>query len=226
MAILLTRTERRRWIRNLAWVSVLAVLVQGVLGGLRVTDRNLALALIHGILAQLFFSTLVALAAFNSSLWKSGRPASERPGVRGDRISSAILVLLIVFQLVLGAAQRHFQQVLLLHILIGFGVVAPTCVHMGLRTWGTNAGQPLLRRLGLVLAGLVGVQLLLGLGAYLVTHGAGAGGLPTQANLIVSTLHQWTGAVLLAVAVSVSCWNHRLLKPVDPRVAETAAAIR
>lgn len=214
MAILLTRTERRRWIRNLAWVAVLAVVVQGVLGGLRVTDRNLVLAMIHGILAQLFFSTLVALAAFNSSLWKSDRPPSGRPGVRGDRILSGILVLLIVFQLVLGAAQRHFQDVLLLHILMGLAAVAPTCVHVGFRTWGTNLGQPLLRRLGLALVALVGVQLLLGFGAYLATRGATAGTLPAAADLIVSTLHQWVGAVLLALAVSVFCWNHRLLKPV------------
>ena len=36
-----------------SWVAVLAVVVQAVLGGLRVTDRNLALAMTHGILAQL-----------------------------------------------------------------------------------------------------------------------------------------------------------------------------
>ena len=43
MAVLLTRRERRGWIRKLAWVAVGAVVVQAVLGGLRVTDRNLAL---------------------------------------------------------------------------------------------------------------------------------------------------------------------------------------
>jgi len=82
MAVLLMRTDRRGWIRKLAWVAVLAVVVQAVLGGLRVTDRNLALAMVHGVLAQLFFSTLVALAAFNSSLWKGDRAGSARPGVR------------------------------------------------------------------------------------------------------------------------------------------------
>ncbi len=223
MAVLLTRTERRGWIRNLAWVAVLAVVVQAVLGGLRVTDRSLTLAMVHGILAQLFFSTLVALAAFNSSLWKGERPGSGRLGVRGDRIFSGIVILLIVVQLVLGAAQRHFQQVLLLHILMGLAVVAPTCLHLGFRTWGANPGQPLFRRLGLVLVGLIGVQLLLGFGAYLATRGATAGTLPEAADLIVSTLHQWTGAVLLALAVSIFCWNHRLLWPLDADAVETAA---
>ncbi len=224
MAVLLTRRERRGWIRKLAWVAVGAVVVQAVLGGLRVTDRNLALAMVHGILAQLFFSTLVALAAFNSSLWKGERLASVRPGARGDRIFSGIVVLLIVVQLVLGAAQRHFQQVLLLHILMGLAVVAPTCLHVGFRTWGTNPGQPLLRRLGLTLAGLIGVQLFLGFGAYLATRGAVSGTLPEAADLIVSTLHQWTGAVLLALAVTIFCWNHRLLRPPEDGAVETAPA--
>ena len=188
-----------------------------------VISQNSHSAQRHG-LAQLFFSMLVALAAFNSSLWKSDQPPSGRPGVRGDRIFSGVLVLLIVFQLVLGAAQRHFQQVLLLHILMGLAVVAPTCLHVGFRTWGTNPGQPLLRRLGLTLAGLIGVQLFLGFGAYLATRGAVSGTLPEAADLIVSTLHQWTGAVLLALAVTIFCWNHRLLRPPEDGAVETAPA--
>ena len=216
MAVQLTRTDRRGWIRKLAWVAVVAVVVQAVLGGLRVTGSNLGLAMVHGVLAQLFFSTLVALAAFNSSLWKGDLTGSARPGVRGDRIFSAVVVLLIVFQLVLGAAQRHFQQVLLPHILMGLAVVAPTCLHVGFRTWGTNSDQPRLRRLGLALAGLIGVQLLLGFWAYLATRGARVGTLPVASDLIVSTLHQWTGAVLLALAVSILCWNYRLLRPASP----------
>ena len=212
MAVLLTRVDRRSWIRRLAWIAVLAVIVQGVLGGLRVTDQNLVLAMVHGILAQLFFSTLVAMAAFNSSLWKGNRPRTGHPAVRGERIFAGAVVLLIVVQLVLGAAQRHFQQVLLPHILIGLAVVAPASLHVGFRTWGTNPDQPRLRRLGLALSGLIGVQLFLGFGAYLATRATRDGSLPGSPDLIVSTLHQWTGAVLLALAVSIFCWNFRLLR--------------
>ncbi len=137
---------------------------------------------------------------------------------------SRILVLLIVFQLVLGAAQRHFQHVLLLHILMGVAVVAPAAVHVGFRTWGVNAGQPVLRRLGLALAGVVGLQLLLGFGAFLATRATVAEASPAASDLIVSTLHQWTGAVILALGVSVFCWNYRLLTPEEDCVAETATA--
>ncbi|NIM01389.1 MAG: hypothetical protein GTN89_11200 [Acidobacteria bacterium] len=224
MAMLLTRTETRTWVRRLAWVAVVAVAAQGILGGLRVTQSNLVLAMVHGILAQLFFSTLVALGTFGSSLWKSDREGTVRAGVRGDRLFSGILVGLILFQLVLGAAQRHFQQVLLLHILMGVAFVAPAAVHMGFRTWGANPDQPLLRRLGLALAGLIGLQLLLGFGAYVATRATAAGTSPAASDLIVSTLHQWTGAVILALGVSIFCWNQRLLTPEEDCVAETASA--
>jgi cytochrome c oxidase assembly protein subunit 15 len=213
LAVTLTRLESRRWVRRLAWGAVVAVIAQGILGGLRVTELSLALAMTHGILAQLFFSTLVALAAATSGAWKSGDPGVERPGVRADRALSGALVGLIVIQLVLGAAQRHFQQVLLAHILTGLAIVAPACVHVGLRSWGVNPGSSRLRRLGLALAGLAGLQVMLGFGAWLATRGAAAGRLPASADLVVSTLHQWTGALLLALAVLIFCWNFRLITP-------------
>ena len=79
LAIYVTAVEDRRWLRTLAWIALVAVIIQGILGGLRVTGRftlsaateNLApkisLAVIHGVLAQLFFSLLVALRVFLSS---------------------------------------------------------------------------------------------------------------------------------------------------------------
>jgi cytochrome c oxidase assembly protein subunit 15 len=213
LALLLTRLDPRRWVRRLSWGAVVAVVLQGILGGLRVTELNLALAMTHGILAQLFFSTLVALAAATSPLWKSDDPPLERPAVRADRALSGALVGLVVVQLVLGAAQRHFQQVLLAHILTGLAVVAPACVHIGFRSWGANPGSPRLRRLGLSLAALAGVQLMLGFGAWLATRGAAAGRMPASADLVVSTLHQWTGALLLALSVLIFCWNFRLIRP-------------
>ncbi len=213
LAILLNRTEERRGIHMLAWVAVAAVVFQGILGGLRVTERNLAMAMTHGVLAQLFFATLVALAALTSRAWKSETPPVRRAGVRMDRALSGALVGLIVLQLVLGAIQRHLQQLLLAHILVGLAVVAPFCVHVGFRTWGVNPDLPRLRRLGLTLAALVGVQILLGFGAYLATRGALVGTLPASADLVISTLHQWTGALLLALSVLVFCWNFRLIAP-------------
>jgi cytochrome c oxidase assembly protein subunit 15 len=220
-AVVIQRSEDRGWIRALAWIAVAAVVIQGLLGGLRVTERNLAMAMTHGVLAQLFFSTLVALAIFTSRAWKAATPPLRRRGVSADRVVSGALVGLIVVQLVLGAAQRHFQQVLIPHILVGLAVVTPLCVHVGFRTWGMNPELPRMRRLGLALVGLVGIQVLLGFGAYLATRGTPAAGLPAPADLVVSTLHQWTGAVLLALVVTVFSWNFRLIGPLPAVPADS-----
>src|ERR1700752_160971 len=47
--------EQRRWVKWLAGIAVFAVIVQGVLGALRVTEHNAFLGLFHGCLAQSFF---------------------------------------------------------------------------------------------------------------------------------------------------------------------------
>src|ERR1044072_2686635 len=70
LTIYLFKRERRRRVRRLAIVSLLAVIAQGLLGGLTV---KLMLPLIvsaaHATLAQLFFCTTVSLAVFTSRSW-------------------------------------------------------------------------------------------------------------------------------------------------------------
>src|SRR5262245_60419053 len=67
MAIALTiaawKLERRKWVRWLCNGVLAAVIVQGVLGGLRVVLVKLDLAIVHACLAQTFFclATLAAL---------------------------------------------------------------------------------------------------------------------------------------------------------------------
>ena len=221
MALNLQLREPRRWVRGLAWTAVLLVIVQGLLGGLRVTGSftlsssvevmrpSVLLALVHGVLAQLFFALLVALGAFTSPTWLGAAPVLRRGSVSTDRTISLLLLALLIGQLVLGAVQRHLSALLLTHILVGVALVAPLAIHVGFRAWGLNEGQRLLQRLGLGLVVTVAVQILLGLVAYVATRGEG---LPPTARLLTTTAHQWVGAVLLALVVSLVCWNFRLLE--------------
>lgn len=212
LAIFLQRADRRGWIRALGWAALVMVVVQGILGGLRVTELSLPLAMTHGVFAQVFFGTLVALAAFTSVTWTAGTPRDERPTAQTDRVASALLVGAILLQLMLGAAQRHFQMMLIVHIMLGVAAVAPLALLVGVRAWGLNPRQPLLRRLGLALIAAASLQLLLGLGAFAVTGIASSGASARSFDLVVSTAHQWFGAVVLAVAVLTSCWTFRLVR--------------
>jgi hypothetical protein len=179
----------------------------------RVTALSLPLAMTHGVFAQLFFGTLVALGAFTSATWRDGPPATERASAGTDRVITGLLVAAIFCQLILGAAQRHFMLLLIVHIMLGVAAVAPLALLVGVRAWGLNREQRLMQRLGLMLLVAIAVQLVLGLAAFVVTGAVSDGGLSRGYDLVISTAHQWFGAVLLALAVLLSAWTCRLLAP-------------
>ncbi len=95
-----------RWWATMAYSMVI---VQGVLGGLRVTEQNNQIGIIHGTLAQVFLVVLALIALFSSDWWQKSRfavsPDEKAPRVvRAHFLYAAILVLL---QLVVGATMRH-----------------------------------------------------------------------------------------------------------------------
>jgi cytochrome c oxidase assembly protein subunit 15 len=206
LAILLQLRDDRRWVRSLGWLVLFAVTVQGVLGGLRVTGGftlgtspdamrpSLGLAMVHGVFGQVVFATLVALGAFTSATWRGATRPKERPSARLDRWMLVLLAGLLFGQLVLGAAQRHFSALLVMHIAFGVAVVAPAALHIGFRAWGANEGQPVLQRLGLALAVAVSVQILLGFSAFLALRSP-AGDVEPAVLVMLRTAHQGFGAV-------------------------------
>jgi heme a synthase len=97
--------DDRRWVKWMASVAVLAVVIQGVLGGLRVTEHNALLGLFHGCLAQSFLGLMATLALVTSPFWsRLGGPGSE---TRQLRMLSVLVTVMVFAQLVLGAAMRH-----------------------------------------------------------------------------------------------------------------------
>jgi cytochrome c oxidase assembly protein subunit 15 len=211
LAVFLQRVDPRPRVRALGWAALAMVVIQGVLGGLRVTELSLPLAMVHGVFAQLFFASLVALGAFTSATWRGDATSRVRATASSDRAFSVLLVGAMFLQLVLGAAHRHLQVMLIVHIILGVAVVVPLALLVGVRAWGLNPEQRMLQRLGLFLTGAIGVQLVLGLAAFAVTGLVSGGALSRSFDLVVSTAHQWFGAILLALAVLIACWNYRLL---------------
>src|SRR6201989_2353124 len=63
--------EKRDWVRKLGIFALLAVIAQGLLGGLTVKLMlPLAVSSAHATLAQLFFCTTVSLAVVTSPSWE------------------------------------------------------------------------------------------------------------------------------------------------------------
>jgi cytochrome c oxidase assembly protein subunit 15 len=96
-----------RWLRWCGVVAFIAVVLQGVLGGLRVVLHLDALGVFHALLAQLFFVLVCAIALFTSPWWQA-LPSSPVSAVN-ERFTSLFFAatLLIVAQLILGATMRH-----------------------------------------------------------------------------------------------------------------------
>jgi heme a synthase len=70
LCIALFVIENRRWVKTLGLIAVGAVIVQGILGGLRVTENNAVLGLFHGCLAQSFFALMATIALVTSRFWE------------------------------------------------------------------------------------------------------------------------------------------------------------
>src|SRR5262249_15959440 len=75
LAVWLWLKESRRWMRWLGGVAVLAVVLQGVLGGLRVVLFKDEIGIFHAALAQLFFVLTCSIALFTSKWWSASRTA-------------------------------------------------------------------------------------------------------------------------------------------------------
>ena len=107
LCVLTLVVERRAWVKWLAGVAVLAVIVQGVLGGLRVTEHSALLGLFHGCLAQGFFCLVATIALVTSRFWRGIERAGQPGEIRALRFWTVTITVMLFIQLALGASMRH-----------------------------------------------------------------------------------------------------------------------
>ncbi|HXG53321.1 MAG TPA: COX15/CtaA family protein [candidate division Zixibacteria bacterium] len=204
--------EERRWLRLLALGALALVIVQGVLGGLRVVLLEHGLAIVHAAVAQAFFALVVSLAVFTSGQWAE-RPA--RPLAAGDRLRRlcASTAAFIYFQSVLGAVLRHTGGRADLHLLFA-AVVAAHGILVLRRLLRFHADRPELVRPGIALGTLLALQLALGGAVY---FGKFTTLLRWPADLVVvlATLHLLVGALMLGTSLilTLRCYRLTVFRP-------------
>jgi heme a synthase len=106
LAAWIWRVERRRWLRTLGVAALIAVCVQGLLGGITVLYfLPTPVSTAHAGLAQIFFCLTVSIALFTSPAWI--RPVKE-PVEDGmlRRVATATTAI-IYLQIIVGATMRH-----------------------------------------------------------------------------------------------------------------------
>jgi cytochrome c oxidase assembly protein subunit 15 len=95
-----------RPLARLGWLALVLVVVQGVLGGLRVNLMKDQIGVLHAALAQAFLALLTLIALFTSARWRAW---SEHPPLvsRSDYRWVLWTTIAIFVQLAIGATMRH-----------------------------------------------------------------------------------------------------------------------
>ncbi|MEM9586186.1 MAG: COX15/CtaA family protein [Planctomycetota bacterium] len=220
LAIFAYRSEPRRWVARLAALVLVAVIGQGVLGGLRVVLSDRTLAMIHGCTGPAFFVLCVITAAVTGRWWLTSAQRSvdvrRRPS-RGQIGWVGLMFALSYTQLVLGAQLRHvqpdtrasmFAMTIAFHVLTAFILWIATAVGWA---WIRRCGDLTLSRPAGWLIFFVLVQITLGIGTWAVNYGfpdflnwfPGSEALLLRSkgfvDSIIVTSHVATGSLILAI---------------------------
>lgn len=212
LAIALTVVCWRRGaiLRWAALATLVAIIVQGVLGGVRVTATSTELAMVHGIWGQVCFSLACAVAMISSRPWVSASPTESSVGGFTHKLSLAVIGA-VFLQLVFGAALRHFNSdaALAAHLVWVVGVA----FAIGWATLWIMANHPdqkLPVRTVQTLAVLLAIQMILGAFAFIVTV---VGGVQSPFLLwAVPSAHVAVGALLLAGSVLLALAVRRSIR--------------
>lgn len=222
--------DPRRWAKLAAVGLLLLVIVQGLLGGVRVKENLEVLGAAHGVLGQVFFMLVVAQAAWMSPLWRS-IDRSSLEFSRKFKAFSTGFVHAAVFQLITGAAYRQLKGVedaqlishaaLGLHVLFSFVVVAMAFMAAAAAMSVPGETDPRRRLLGLsgkALMAVIVLQFALGWAVLVVVmSGEAPTRSPTAEQLattppvplheaVLPTIHQANGAIALALGAFIYAW--------------------
>ncbi|MFQ5824831.1 MAG: heme A synthase [bacterium] len=217
--------DSRRWVRWFGLGALLAVILQGVLGGITVLFKlPTPVSVAHGCIAQTFFGMTISLAMFTSKEWLSPRPKiieSAQPSLQ----SLTLITTAVIFgQLILGAMMRHMgaglaipdfplafgkiipplvSQQIAIHFLhrVGALVVSIFIMWTFIHILRFHKNQTRLMRPALILIGTLFVQILLA--GFTIW---------TKKAVIPTTAHVATGAFILGTSLFLSLRAFRFVE--------------
>ena len=104
LAIAIQKSEKRVWLRRMAWIAVAAVAVQAIIG-LQPLPQPPAFRIVHAIIAQLFFPMTAIMAVCTAAKW--GQPAKPVESGAFLRILTGCTPVAVLAQVALGTLFRH-----------------------------------------------------------------------------------------------------------------------
>lgn len=165
--------EPRRWVRW-AGVGVLAmVIVQGLAGGLRVTEISTTLAMSHGHFGACVVAAMFVLVLVTGRSWSTAPRSRKIQGVRTTGWLTVVSLAVLAVQYGLGGVVRHFGGALFEHLggAVAVGLLAAAAGGAALAT-----GERFLRWNAVAVLVVLGSQIVLGMLAWATRFGVAAVG--------------------------------------------------
>jgi len=213
LAAWIARSDRRPLARRLGWGALALVIAQAILGGMRVLLGNTTLsATVHATLAQLFFVTVVGLTLYLSPWWQRDLPTVADTGLPRARSLTLWTTVVIVAQILLGAASRHGIVGLAPHV-VGAFVVTWMVFWAGRAVKNRFRDVRDLRSGVALLHSFFGVQFLLGVAAWWAMNAAFRLAEPMRLLVALMVAHVLGGALTLASSVVLTMMCFRLTGP-------------
>jgi len=243
LTVTVWRSDSRRSMRYLVLSALVLVIIQGILGGMRVLFDERELAKLHACTGPLFFGIIIAIAVLTSHKWQQPSRIVNHAAADTVRRFAVLTALFAYIQLVLGAHLRHiavdasansFRAVVFFHLLMAVVVT----VHVFLLTMfvlivDARHYSLVVPAIGLSL--LIGLQLLLGSATWIVNY-SWPSGIPEpsmlngftieskgwlQSNIV--TAHVAVGSLIVATSIAISLRSWRLLRPLESSKTESIA---
>ena len=199
--------EQRNWLRWLGLAALVLVVVQGVLGGLRVVLLEQFLAIVHAATAQIFFALTVCLAILTSTDWRGAPAPRIYDGGRLWRLC-AVTTGFIYLQIVFGALLRHTGERLDAHLAFAL-LVSLHVILILVRVSRHHADVARLNRLARTLLALLMLQVILG-GVSYVAKFTALWRVSFDFIVLFTTAHLAVGALMLAAGVALTFKSYRL----------------
>jgi cytochrome c oxidase assembly protein subunit 15 len=218
--VYLFKSEPRAWVRRLGLVALIGVIAQGLLGGLTVKLMlPLWVSAAHATLAQLFFCTIVSLTVFTSAGWNESHETLEEQGSAPLRYLCIAAAGAIFLQLILGATLRHSApwdrqlptELVLAHV-GGAVVVAMLLSSLAFSTIRRYPGEKYLTRPATLALTLLGLQLLLGVSAYITRLMSPNDPQPLNPMIAITVAHVVCGATVFATTIVLTLRSFQVLR--------------
>ena len=226
LAVWLWWKEDRRWVKWLGGGALLAVIAQGLLGGLTVLMLlPPPVSIAHATLAQTFFSATVALALFTSPWWikieDKDQKGNDRPYLPRLAVVTTIAIYL---QLIFGAMLRHGVEVALYFHIAGALAAVALAIRILTEVSAKHSDRKGFLQISYLLVGLFVFQIALGI-ATLILKLAGGEIWPPNAKAILATTHVATGALILAMSLILTLSSYKVFVLVERDADESLSPV-